>query len=224
MRAPLAVLLALVLATPSLAATPPGASSPEALVERLRAATAAKDLGEVVACLTPKARAEMSAALFAGAAMIVAFSQMGAELGTAMDDAAGEPDPAAADKAAEARAAAGGVAERFAALLRKYDLADEQGGTIELEGDEVGRRFAALDHGAFVTDVVAFMDSLPGEESASADFEGPVPTGELRDLVVDGDRAAGTIDGETVRFVRIDGRWYAEPDEDERERSAPEAG
>lgn len=209
-----ALALSLALAAPGLAKAPPGAETPQALVERMRAAATSEDFGEMVSCLTPEARTKMSAALFAGAAMVVAFSQMGAELGESMAGDDATADAEAAKKAAEARAAAAAVQARFETLLGKYDLATADGQAVELEGEELGRRFAGLDHGAFVTEVMALMSSLPGEHSGSSEMDAPFPVGALEDLVVEGDRASGRIGDEPVRFVRIDGRWYAEPEEE----------
>ncbi len=215
---------------PAAAAAPkaqPGAESPEALVERMKKAAAKQDLAEIAACMTPKARGEMAMGMYLGATMMVAFSQMGAEMGGAMAEGmggmaeamGGKVDPAEKEKAAQQMAKAkeemGKVKERYNALMTKYGLpVMPKDGEAEpdLPKEKAEELFQKIDAGAFLTDVMAFMKSMPGDEKEKAAEESPVkiPSGPLTDLKIDGDKATGSVEGEAMNFVRIDGRWYVE--------------
>ncbi len=204
----------------------PGAESPEALVERMKKAAANEDLSEMAACMTPKSRAEMAMGMYLGATMMVAFSQMGAEMGGAMAEGMGgmaegmtgeKMDPAEKKKMdeqlAKAKQEMGKVRENYNTLVAKYGLPtmpkDGEPEPPELSQEEVQKKFESMDVGAFLTDVMAFMKSMPGDEAKS---ESPVkiPTGALTDLKIEGDKATGSLDGEALTFVKIDGRWYVE--------------
>jgi hypothetical protein len=228
----------LVCLAPALAvAEPPGASSPQALVDRMKRAAEKEDLGEIVACLSGKARGEMTMGLYMGATMMVAFSQMGVEMGGSMAESLGE-DASAEDRKkaeaqlADARAQAAKLQQDYDVLMAKYGLP-----TMPKEGEpepqiseqEIGAIFERLDTSAFAGDVLAFMKSMPGAEETPAGEAAPVKLGSgvIADLAIDGDTATGTIDGEAVRFVRENGRWFfdAEPaDEPAAAEPAPTAG
>lgn len=228
-------LLAALLLSPSLASGAPpaqremGAASPEALVARMRAAAAKQDIAELAACMSPATRTEMAMGMYLGATMMVAFSQMGLEMGEAMAEGmaegmaeamggtVSEEDRAKAEASKkEARAQAETMREGYNALVAKYGLpqlpADGEPET-EMPQEEAERVFAALDQGAFAADVIRFLESMPGDEpKPAAEEASPVklPEGPLENLVVEGDGATGSVGGETLRFVRIDGRWYVE--------------
>jgi len=211
-----------------------GAASPEALVARMKAAAAKQDIAELAACMSPKTRTEMAMGMYLGATMMVAFSQMGLEMGEAMAEGmaegmaeamggtVSEEDRAKAEASKkEARAQADAMREGYNALVAKYGLPQlpaEGEPETEMPQEEAERVFAALDQGAFAADVIRFLESLPGDEpKPSADEASPVriPDGPLENLAIEGDAATGTVGGETLRFVRIDGRWYVEEPEGE---------
>ncbi|MBP7589486.1 MAG: hypothetical protein KBA72_16130 [Thermoanaerobaculia bacterium] len=199
----------------------PGAETPEALVERMKAGAAKEDFAEIAACLTPKNRTEMAMAMYMGATMMVAFADMGAEMGGAMAEGmagmAGEPS--AEDKKkmeeqkAKAKADIAGLKTAYNNLVTKYGLP-----AMPKEGEpekpeptqaEVEKLFASIDQGAFLNDALAVMKAMPGEHK---DESGPVkiPEGGLENLKIEGDKATGTVGGDAFAFVKIDGRWYVE--------------
>jgi hypothetical protein len=197
----------------------PGAETPEALVARMKAAAAKEDFGEIAACMTPKNRTEMAMAMYMGATMMVAFAQMGVEMGSGMAEGmagmAGEPTAEAKQQAADAKAKAmkeiEGLQKSYDALVAKYGLpAMPKEGEPEKPQptqEEVEALFAKIDTGAFLNDALAVMKAVPGEHGSDS---GPVqiPEGGLENLKIDGDKATGTVGGEAFSFVKLDGRWY----------------
>jgi len=214
-------------------ASQPGADSPQALVERVKQAAEAKNLAEIANCLDPKSRTEMTQGLYMAATMVVAFSQMGLEMGAGMGEALAE-DASAEDKAAHQAQLAEGRQEvdelrlRYNALVGKYGLPtipDEgEAEPAELPEAELETLFAQIDQGAFLTDTMAFIESMPGTEEKPAD-ESPIKIGAgvLADLVTDGDTATAMLDGEPVRFLRVDGRWYIDGSYQPESEAEPEA-
>lgn len=199
----------------------PGAESPEALVERMKAGAAKEDFAEIAACLTPKNRTEMAMAMYMGATMMVAFADMGVEMGGAMADGmagmAGEPSAEDKKKAEEQKAKAkeevGKLKTAYNALVTKYGLPampkEGEPEKPEPTQEEIEKLFANLDQGAFLNDALAVMKAMPGEHK---DESGPVqiPEGGLENLKIEGDRATGTVGADPFTFVKIDGRWYVE--------------
>jgi len=200
----------------------PGAESPEALVARLKAGAAKEDFSEIAACLTPKNRTEMAMAMYMGATMMVAFSEMGAQMGGAMAEgmagmAGAEPSAEDKKKAEEQKAKAmadiAGLKTAYNNLVTKYGLPTmpKEGGAEKPAPtqEEIEKLFANIDQGAFLNDALAVMKAMPGEEAKDS---GPVkiPEGGLQNLKIEGDKASGTVGGEPFTFVKIDGRWYAE--------------
>lgn len=212
------------LGLPALAAEPPGAASPQELVERMKKAAEAEDLPGMAQCLTPKSRGELSKGIYLVTTMVVAFSQMGVEMGAGMAEALGGEDASAEDKARQqaeldkARGEAAALRDRYNALMAKHGMptmpvGDEE--QAEPSDAELEAAFAKLEHGTFLADAAAFIESLPdAEDGAEEDGGAPSPVkigeGVLAGLAIDGDRATASLDGEPVEFVRIDGRWYFE--------------
>jgi len=199
----------------------PGAETPEALVERMKSGAAKEDFAEIAACLTPKNRAEMAMAMYMGATMMVAFADMGVEMGGAMAEGlsgmAGEQSAEAKQKAEEQKAKAkeevGKLKTAYNNLVTKYGLPampkEGEPEKPEPTQEEIEKLFASIDQGAFVNDALAVMKAMPGEHQ---DESGPVkiPEGGLENLKIEGDQATGTVGGDPFTFVRIDGRWYVE--------------
>jgi len=203
----------------------PGAETPEALVERMKAGAKKEDFGEIAACLTPKNRTEMAMAMYMGATMMVAFAEMGVEMGSGMAEGmagmAGELSAADKQKAEEQKAKAkqeiAGLKTAYNTLVTKYGLpAMPKEGEPEKpqpSKEEVEKLFANIDVGAFLNDTLAVMKAMPGENKTEGQSEsGPVkiPEGGLENLKIDGDKATGTVGGDAFTFARIDGRWYVE--------------
>jgi hypothetical protein len=229
----LALATALAVAVPAAAAEPPGAATPQALVARMKGAAEKKDLGEMMACLSANGRRQMVGALYLGATMMVAFSQMGVDMGEAMAEGMTE-DAAPADKAkAEARKRAAQEGARklrdsYNTVVARHGLPPiSEAGEPERELDEADleKAFAKLDSTAFARDLMAFMQSLPGAESREAVDPSPVKLGDgvLSGLAISGDRATATLDGEPVIMVREGGRWFFEIEEPEDDDEAEDS-
>jgi hypothetical protein len=190
------------------AAEAPGADSPQALVERLRKAANTEDFGELAACLAPDARLEMAKGIWVGTTMMIAMSSamgdMAAGMGEAMDESEeGKANAAKAKAEAEAK---------FGVWIKRYDETAKKHGlpTLEsfekVEGDP-SSLLAKTDQVAVIADfgnlLTSFGEEQQGEKPPSKQIEG-----QLEGLKVDGDKAEGTLAGDPIKFVKIDGRWY----------------
>src|SRR6188508_1433725 len=114
--------LALAAAAPSLAAEPPGAATPEALVTRLRAAAEQGDLAEVANCTAPEQRRVWATAMLRKGSMMM--QMLGASEG-AEPAASGTPaQQVAAFKARPERIAYPAELNAFhQAILEKHGIA-----------------------------------------------------------------------------------------------------
>ncbi len=203
----LACLAAVLLLCAPVVASEPGGATPEEVYERFAAATTDKNWEEMASCVSPEALVEMNASMVAMGGMIVAFAAMGEEMGEEMAEGM-EAEPAEPEVDPEELQA------QFEAVLAKHGIDDQTMEALEAAGDtEMPEAFSSP---AFFGDLMAFIDSLPGDDEGGFD---PAP-GELENLVIDGDRATASVDGNKGGFVRIDGRWYVDMSEPE---SADEA-
>lgn len=228
-RSAVALAVALLLASHAavaLAATQPyGGESPEAVVERMRAAAESEDLGEMAACLSPDDRATLSLTMVMMTGMVMAFAAMGAEMGEGMAEGMAEAfedeemsDEAKRERDAEMAAQRDEAAAGVAAITGEYEAILERHGLMELMSDDAAMddadpaaMLAGVDQVALLQDLMGFLENLPGESEEGDDGEdGPVdvPEGELSGLVIDGSTAHGLIGDEEVDFVEVDGRWY----------------
>lgn len=208
---------------PAVAAEPPGAATPQELVDRMKKAAEAEDLPGMAQCLDPKSRSELAKGIYLVTTMVVAFSQMGVEMGAGMAEAMGGEEASAEDKArqqAELEAARGEAAklrDRYNVLMKKHGMP-----TMPADGEEQSEpsdaeleaAFAKLEYGSFLADASEFIESLPDSDEGEGEGDGGAPSpvkigdGVLSELAIDGDRATAKLDGEAVDFVRIDGRWF----------------
>ena len=205
----------------------PGGESPQAVVDRMRKAGESKNFPEAVACLSPNARKDMATALYLGATMMVAFSQMGSQMGGAMmEGVAGmaegmggnvsEADKAKAKEEMEkSQKELAALSEKYNAVMQKHGLPvlpkEGEAPPAELSKEEMDKKFAALDHSAFVAETMALLDSMPGEhKSDSGPFQ--MPAGNLENLKIEGDKASASLGGEAMNFVQVDGRWFLDVD------------
>lgn len=219
-RTAIAVLAASWVGSGLFAGEAPGGETPQALVSRMKSAAEKDDLPGIIACLSSKSRTEMTMGLYLGATMMVAFSQMGVEMGGSMAeslgaDASAEDKKKAEEQLAQARVQAGKVRDSYNALMAKYGLPampKEGEAEPEISEEQMGKALEKLDAGAFAADVFGFMKTMPGIEEKPAGEASPVKVGagQLTELAIDGDTATGKLDGEAVRFVRENGRWFFE--------------
>lgn len=206
------VAVALLVASTPLAAAEPGGATPEEVFDRFAAATADKNWEEMAACISPEALAEMNASMVVMGGMIVAFAAMGEEMGEEMAEGMGAEESAAPEVDAAALQA------QFEALLANHGIDESTMDALEAEGDDTEMP-EAFHSPAFFADIMGFIDSLPGDDS-----EGMTPPeGKLEDLVIDGDTATASVDGNEGGFVRVGGRWYVDTSHDADAASEPEA-
>ena len=194
----LACLAAALLLCVPLTASEPGGASPEEVYDRFAAAAEDKNWEEMAACVTPETLVEMNASMVAMGGMIVAFAAMGDEMGEEMAEGmeAAEPSEPEVDPQE--------LQAQFEAVLAKHGIDEESMEAMDAAGDtDMPEAFSSP---AFFGDLMGFIDSLPGDDEGGF---GPSP-GELENLVIDGDRATATVDGNEGGFVRIDGRWYVD--------------
>lgn len=201
-------------------AKPPGAESPEALVERMKRAAENENMAEMMACLSPEGRSEMAQMMYLMSTMMVGFAMMGAEMATDMGSAMAEGmseamgEEVSAEQQAEMAAAkqealaeVGQLLEAYNAMVSKYGLPPLEEGE-EPPDEDVDEVFRDIDHAAFVADVIGFLESMPGEDKPPTETPTPFAAGVMTDLAIDGDAATAKVDGQEVKFIRIDDRWY----------------
>lgn len=198
------IAVALLAASTPLTAAEPGGATPEEVFDRFRAATEARDWEEMAACLTPEALAEMNASMVMVGGMIVAFAAMGEEMGEEMAEGM-EAEPSA-----EPEVDVAALQAQFEELLADHGVDEETMDALEAEGAEAEMP-EAFRSPAFFADIMGFIDSLPGEEGDSMMTP---PEGGLENLVIDGNRATATVEGNEGGFVRVDGRWYVDTSHD----------
>jgi hypothetical protein len=203
------------------AAPPPGADSPQGVVERMRKASAKKDFGEIAACLAPNDRAEMAVMMLAGAGMMAAFAGMGGDMASGMGEAMIGEDATPQQKAEmekskkEMAAKAKKLQDDYEALLKKHGLADKfKDGPPpgEKGGPEAAKKLLkGVDEIALLKDSMAFMESIGDKKDEKNGMsEGPFgPLGEVTDYKIQGDSATAKMGDKTMGFVKVDGRWYA---------------
>jgi hypothetical protein len=213
------LVLALVI-HPAAAQTPLGAATPQALVERLTKAAADKNFAEMVACLDPQSRTELSLGLLMGAVMMVAFMAMASDVTMGMAEEMAEalsgekmgPEEQAKmeEGKTEADARIGKARTDLSALFRKHglpDLLDDQ--TSLPEEDDAAALLAKVDQPALATDLMQFIGALGDGvgQTKDADSLVPVPR-DVKNYSITGDRATAQAGDETLEFLRLDGRWF----------------
>ena len=220
---------------PLLAAKQPGAESPQALVARLSAAAEKNDFPELVDCIAPKERQEMAAGLVLGTTMMVAFMDMGGDMMMGMAQGMAEgmsgSELTAEQKAemekgkAEAKAKTAELRGRYDSILQKHGLKDRME-ALQAEGGEssggspeeaIGKLLAGVDERALIVDLMGFMNAL-GESQGQGEKKPFSLPEKVTDYKIDGDRATAKAGDETVEFVKVDGRWYFAPSQNQ---SAP---
>ncbi len=189
----------------ALAATgrrPLGAATPEALVERVNAATARDDeegILEGMACITPHDRTPVVGAVL---------------LGTILRGTAVKED----DDKAKAQA----WQKKYEATMRKHDL-EELLELVQLDGEEGPKILVPLlaadetaqtellrallkdtDDMALLEDLLVLLREAGGQQAAPD----RLPDRPLEIVKVDGDRATAQGGKQTVNLEKIDGRWY----------------
>jgi hypothetical protein len=70
-------------------------------------------------------------------------------------------------------------------------------------------------------DLLGFMDAMGKSQSGGTKKPIALPP-EVTDYEIDGDRATAKAGEETVRFVKVDGRWYVEPEAKKPAEPTPE--
>jgi hypothetical protein len=237
-RRNLSVAFALILAAaPTVAAPsrPYGAESPQALVARARAAAEREDFAELMACLAPDARREMAMVMAAGAGMMIAFAGMGTEMAEGLAEDVGEAltgEEMTAEQKAEMEKGKSQAEAKTAELTKRYEAILERHGLVEMMNDDtpvpdepearraaLAKMFERTDEVALLTDLMGLMSDVGGEEGMKS---GPMDLDdEVTDYRIDGDHATAKSGDETLTFVKVDGRWYFEPESQSAGPGAP---
>ena len=207
-RVSTALLAGVLCFAPSLRAEPMGAESPQAVVEKLKAATQEENFGALATLLAPEARAEMAKGIWAGTTMMIAMSSAMGEMAVGMGEEMGEQTPEAKQQAAKAKAEADA---KFGVWKKRYDDVAKKHGLPSLDSSQEAdpeALFAKADHVALISDFGGLLQSFGEEQGSHKKGEGKKIEGGLENLKVDGDRAEATLAGDPIKFVKIDGRWY----------------
>jgi hypothetical protein len=215
-RPTFAVALAVLLNAPLPALAADGADSPQGVVDALKTAAEAEDFPAIARLLAPGARAEMTAALVVGVSMMVAFAQMGTEMGGEMAEAFAEEGATETteEQTAAAESKVSELEAQLEAIFEKHGLAEAleemEGAEGESGPEALAARLAGVDQPVLIGELLGLMKSL-GDEGPQMSSSKVIPDGALEGLVIDGDSANGTVNGEPAHFVKVDGRWYLDP-------------
>ena len=201
------------------APTPLGAATPQAVVARVAKAAQTKDLSEIVACLEPESRHEITLGLLVATTMFVAFMGMGSELTKAAEGVgeaiAGQKmdakEKAKLDKAAAASKAKMEKAKvELSAILKRHGLPNLLDEKAQLpEADKADALFKNVDEPALAADLLQFMSSIGESKDKSPSDDGPFPSlDDVKDYKIAGNKATAKAGKETIDFVKIDDRWF----------------
>jgi hypothetical protein len=155
----------------------------------------------------------------------VAFMSMGESMAGAMEEAAEgmTGEEMTAEQKAEMEKGKQQMATKAAELTKRYEGILERHGVTAMMDDEtplpedpaqrsaaLAKLFANTDDIALLGELIALMrDVGDGKEATESPVKMP---GEVTDYRIDGDRATAKAEGETLTFVKIDGRWYLMPE------------
>lgn len=209
------------LASPLAAAAPPGAATPQALVARVQAAAEKNDFGELLACLAPDDRREMSLALVAGVSMMIGFMGMAGDMAGGMAEGLAGADAKPEDKAKmdaaqkEVKVKADAMQKKLDGLLHKHGVDKMMEDPTPLPEEPAARSkalasmFAGTDDIALSKDLLALLEEVGKAEGKEEKPRPPIELSKaVTDYRVDGDTATAMAGEEKLDFVRVDGRWY----------------
>lgn len=191
-----------------------GAESPQAVVEQMKKAGGEEDFAAMAALMAPEDRAVLSFTMVMMLGMVMTFAQMGGDMAAGMAEGMAEGLSAEEKAAAEAerQEALDEVAAlegRYQEILDRYELEAVMAQELGPDTDPQAL-LAGVDQVGLIRDLTRLLDEIPGDEEDGEGPSGPVdvPVGDLEGLQIDGDTATGTLDGEAVKFVKVDGRWF----------------
>ncbi len=197
------------------AATPLGADTPQAVVDRLAQGSQARDFREVVACLDPDTRTEFATGMLMGATMMVGFMGMGSDMAEGMaqgmSEAAGAPSKDAQAQSAKAKAETKAKVDKakagLSAVFKRHGLPDLTDDKAPAPKEDLKTVLARADQPALVADLMAFMDTIGDKQAKEASQSLPNPKN-VTDYKIQGDRATARSGSETIDFVKVEGRWF----------------
>lgn len=175
------------------AGTAEGGDSPQDVFRRAKVAADHDDMHAFFQLISPDSRAVMGYTMVTGANTAISMK-------AAMEGG----DGSAAQK-------------QLDTLLQKHGVKEypKEGPPInQADQDAVAavarEMFSGVDVIALIEDLQAFMAQL-GFEGGSSKITGGIE-GELANLKIEGNRATATVGGKPGTFVRVNGRWYMEPE------------
>jgi hypothetical protein len=184
------------------AASPPpakildGGSSPEDVFHRAKTAADEGDTRGFFQLLPPDTRVQICFVMVTGARMAISMkaSMTGSDGGPAED--------------------------KLNAMLKKHGVRDlpVNAHPVDLDDEEsvlaaARYMFTGVDVVALIEELQSFMSELGfGGGHSGVKTTAGLDDAELEDLKIEGDRATATVGGEPGTFIRINGRWYLEPE------------
>lgn len=188
-------------------AGPSGAESPQAVVDVLKKAADTKDFLGALQVISPAGLKEVAKEGVVGVVLLVALSNPD-------DPMPGAPKPSSSELAAK-RKQYKQVLMQVSQTLKPYGLDTLIGKPVM--GTQAQKSLdAALDKAdnfALITSLYGVLPKLAPMVGMKEDPtpELPVKVGTVNAYKVNGDRATARNDGQTIDFIRINGRWYLEP-------------
>ncbi len=187
--------------------------SPQDVFDTMKQSMQDQDFETFAHCLTPNSQKKMAATLVVAGGMIIAFSQMGQQMG---DEGEAEPDNSAMEK--------------FQNILKDHGIDEKtmqqpppnaenmsQNEVIMAMGEKIE------DRPGFIAEVMQLMTEISEKEDGSVSNNMALSAdATLGDLEVDDDTASGTLTypmngeekTEPIEFKKIDGQWRIElPDQ-----------
>ena len=182
-----------------------GAASPQEVVAVIKSATAKNDLLGVLPVISPNGLKELANESVSGVMILLAF----ADPSDPMPGAASKPK---AELDAEKKKYAAAV-EIVKSTLKPYGL-DTLLGKPALADDvqkTLDAAIAKTDNIALVSAIVNAIDKLGPLLGMNRKPKSLIDLGDVTDYRLSGDTATAQNRAETLRFSRVNGRWFIEP-------------
>jgi hypothetical protein len=182
-----------------------GAASPQEVVAAIKAATAKNDLLGVLPVISPDGLKELANESVSGLMILLAFSDPN-------DPMPGGTSKPKAELDAERKKYATAV-ELVKSTLKPYGL-DTLVGKPALAADvqkSLDAAIAKADNIALISAIFNSIDKLGPLLGMNRQPKSLIDLGDVTDYKLSGDTATAQNRAETLRFVRVNGRWFIEP-------------
>src|SRR4029453_5661831 len=103
------------------------------------------------------------------------------------------------------------ILQRYGLDKRMKELQESPDADPAGSPDEaIGKLLAGVDERALIADLMGFMGDVG--KTQGGENKKPMDIPEITEYKIEGDHATGKAGDETVKFVKVDGRWYLVPE------------